>query len=168
MLNHILVTLDGSELAESAVDYARRIIGTGGRITLLSVVDVPEMQVYTLYEVPMVTQPATYEQFVSSVRDGAQDYLSRIATDLRRQNINADIVIEAGDAATVITDRAKSLGVDAIVMTTHGRTGLSRWLFGSVTQKVLNGMPCPVFVVPGTQSVRTPEEARLNPAAATS
>ena len=149
MLKHILVPLDGSELAESSLRYAKQIVAPGGRVTLLSVVDVPEAQYYTLYEVPMVTQPESYEKLVHNVKDSARQYLNAIVDNLFYDQISADTITEMGDPASVIVDQAQKLSVDAVVMSTHGRTGLSRWLFGSVTQKVLEAMPCPVFVVPG-------------------
>ena len=71
-------------------------------------------------------------------------------------------MVEAGDPATVIVETAQKLHVDAIVMSTHGRSGLSRWLFGSVTQKVLAASCCPVFVIPAkvTEESKTPEAVK--------
>jgi nucleotide-binding universal stress UspA family protein len=57
-------------------------------------------------------------------------------------------VVDAGQPFGAIVDCAEKEGVDLIVMSSHGRSGLSRMLIGSVTDKVLRGSPCPVLVVP--------------------
>ena len=58
------------------------------------------------------------------------------------------VEVHVGEPANVIVETAERLKVDAIVMSTHGRSGLSRWLFGSVTNKVLSANVCPVYVIP--------------------
>lgn len=148
MLDHVLVPLDGSALAEKALDHARKITAPGGLITLLTAVDVPEYTMTTFYATGalsgMQDDFGTVEQLVPQ----ANDYLRNIAQSLEdggwRVNVRADI----GDAASSIVESAAQLGVDAVVMSTHGRSGINRWLFGSVTQKVLEAATCPVFVVP--------------------
>jgi nucleotide-binding universal stress UspA family protein len=57
-------------------------------------------------------------------------------------------VVDAGQPFGSIVDCAEKEGVDLIIMSSHGRTGLSRMLIGSVTDKILRGAPCPVLVVP--------------------
>jgi nucleotide-binding universal stress UspA family protein len=57
-------------------------------------------------------------------------------------------VVELGAAASNIVEKAESEGVDRIVMSTHGRTGIDHLLIGSVSEKVIARSPCPVLVVP--------------------
>lgn len=151
MFKHVLVPLDGSELAEQALDYAKRMVGPSGRISLLAVLDVPDVRVYTLFEVPLVFQENTLPEFTEHLEKSGREYLNRIASDLQRAGYIIDTKLaHDGEPADVIIEEAIEKGVDVIVMSTHGRTGLSRWLFGSVTQKVLSVMPCPVLVVKGS------------------
>lgn len=147
MFDNVLVPVDGSELSEKALDYARAIVSADGMITLLSVVDLPDVTAYGLY--PMSVAVEYYDKTISYAETGTKDYVARIADELREQGCNVREVISVGDAAERIVTQAKDLKADAIVMSTHGRSGLNQWLFGSVTQKVLSRMPCPVFVVPG-------------------
>ena len=56
-------------------------------------------------------------------------------------------VIEGNDAAAVIVDTAEAEAVDLIAMSTHGRTGLKRWVYGSVTEKVLRGARCSMLII---------------------
>ena len=156
MLQHIMVPLDGSRLAETALEYAERLVGPGDKIALLTVVQAPEVPLYDFY--PM---PATLiHEYESSMNDGlpfAQEYLARIAAQIQSAlKIETNTLVEVGQPENVIVEVAERLNVDAIVMSTHGRSGLNRWLFGSVTQKVLAVADCPVFVIPN----RHPHEQR--------
>jgi nucleotide-binding universal stress UspA family protein len=145
MLNHVLVPLDGSKLAEEALPHALNILAPRGKITLLSAVDVPEVPMYGYY--PPTTVP-DYEAAKEELLPQAKTYLENIAKHLGKDDIQIVLEAQIGEPAHVITEVAEKLHVDAIVMSTHGRSGLGRWLFGSVTQKVLSAKPCPVYVVP--------------------
>jgi nucleotide-binding universal stress UspA family protein len=154
MLDHILVTLDGSELSEKALDYATQIVAPGAKITLATVVDIPDISAYSLY--PMSVSMEYYDQAVTQAETGAVQYIEGEADKLREKGYQVDTYVGMGIAADIIVQVADDLKVNAIVMCTHGRSGINRWLFGSVTQRVLSAMVCPVFVVPGQ------EQAPLN------
>ena len=70
-----------------------------------------------------------------------------LATSLQHRKICAEGDIDTGDPAMRILHYAEANHMDLIVMSTHGRTGLSRWVYGSVANKVLQAAPCPVMVV---------------------
>lgn len=145
MLQHVLVPLDGSKLAEEALDHAVNILCPGGKITLLSAVDVPEVPVYGYY--PPATVP-DYQSTVEELVPQAKQYLEAVAKQLDKPELTFCVEAQIGEPARVIAEVAARLKVDAIVMSTHGRSGLSRWLFGSVTNKVLATRCCPVYVIP--------------------
>jgi nucleotide-binding universal stress UspA family protein len=147
MLKNVMVTIDGSELSEAALPYARSIVDSDGVITLLSVVDLPDITTYGLYPMPVGLD--YYDKTMSYAEAGTKEYLTRVADQLRGEGLKVREVIAIGDAAEMIVSQAQENDVDAIVMSTHGRSGINQWLFGSVTQKVLSRIPCPVFVVPG-------------------
>lgn len=158
MLNHILVPLDGSPLAEQALPYARRILAPDGRLTLVCAVDLPDVMPHSFY--PMVNA-SLGSVTVDSTRYGydpaefvrmARAYIDQVIAPLRATTtFTFDVIVEVSEPAELVVRTAKAAGVEAIVMCTHGRSGLSRWLFGSVTTKVLNAAPCPVFVIPSRQ-----------------
>jgi nucleotide-binding universal stress UspA family protein len=151
MLKHILVPLDGSALAEKALDYAVQIIAPKRKITLLCVIEIPDV-VNTFH--PLPSNLMMIEENLAS----AKDYLERVAKQLREEHeIRVNIETRVGRPADVINEIAEEEFVDTIVMSTHGRTGVERFIFGSITQKVLNAMPCPVFVVPGIETVKAAE-----------
>ncbi len=147
MLNHILVTLDGSELSEKSIDYAREIVAPGGTVTLLRVVDMPDEYEDAISgktdDIP--ADEASYD----ALADRAKLYLKKKADAFHEKEIQTEILIASGDPAQVIVMKANDMKIDAIVMCTHGRTGIQRWIHGSVTQAVMRQMPCPVVVIPG-------------------
>jgi nucleotide-binding universal stress UspA family protein len=80
-------------------------------------------------------------------RREADSYLRAIADRLRGAGVSVAYEQQVGSAAEVITDRARERGADLIAMTTHGRGGLGRLVFGSVADAVLRSAPCPIFLV---------------------
>lgn len=166
MLRHVLVPLDGSELAEKALDFARRVLAPDGKITLLTALQDAEPPLYVYPDADVVNELAHDDTAMQAGEARAQGYLEHQASNLKLNGLQADVVVGVGDPAALIVDRALRLGVEAIVLCTHGRSGLQRLLFGSVTLKVLNEAPCPVIVVPNREQVRVSEEAPATDTAA--
>jgi nucleotide-binding universal stress UspA family protein len=144
MFSHVLIPLDGSPLAEKAVDYVKHIVRPQGKVTLLTAVSTPLVE--------------ASPQVPSDKGDGIQAYMETIASRLKLNGFEVQIEIRAGEPAAVIGDLALHLSLDAIIMSTHGRSGLERVLFGSVTSQVLNMTPCPVLVIPNRERQRVEEE----------
>jgi nucleotide-binding universal stress UspA family protein len=149
MFKHLLVPLDGSELSERALLIAREVLGQEGTLTLLNVVDFPDISLVGLYDMPILATRDP-QNLGPAIQENARTYLHQVAEKLHLpQTIKVNFEVYMGNTASVIVERAQTLHVDAIAMSTHGRSGFSRWFFGSVTQRVLSLMPCPVLVVPG-------------------
>jgi nucleotide-binding universal stress UspA family protein len=144
MLKHILVPLDGSLLAEKALDTVKYILPPGGRITLLSVAPATD---------PM---PVVHQQSGDTPLD---HYLEHVALRMRLEGFEVETDIRVGDPAEVIAQTAVPLGIDIIAMCGHGRGGLERIFTGSVTDRLLNITPCPVLVIPDRIRERTEEPA---------
>ncbi|MCO5195072.1 MAG: universal stress protein [Anaerolineae bacterium] len=144
MFKRILIPLDGSQLAEAALLPAMALAQvSGGEILLLNVPFVRE--VYP-------TSTAGYRALVpdrvdEEPRDVIQDYLMNLQIRWSATGIKIHTMITDGDEASTILETASAENVDLIVMTTHGRTGLTRWVLGSVTERVLHDAPCPVLVM---------------------
>ena len=83
----------------------------------------------------------------------ARQYLQMTAERLRETGIRVDYAIEVGDAATAIVEYAREQSVDLIVMSTHGRSGLGRWVYGSVADRVLRSSAQPVLLVRASSPV---------------
>jgi nucleotide-binding universal stress UspA family protein len=145
MLKHILVPLDGSLLAEKALDVVKHMLPPSGKITLLSAVS-------TTDPMPIVHQP-------SSGDTPLDRYLEHVALRMRLEGFEVETEIRVGDAAEVIAQAAVPLGIDIIAMCSHGRAGLERILTGSVTNKLLGITPCPVLIIPDRVRERLEEPA---------
>lgn len=140
MFSHLLVPLDGSGLAETTLPYARALAhasGDSARITLLHLIE---------RDAPPSVHGARHLTTVPE----AQAYLTEIAERFRAEGITVDTHVdtnEGGDTAGRIVDHAAEMGVDLVVLCAHGRSGLGRWLFGSIAQKVLAVGVAPVLMI---------------------
>jgi nucleotide-binding universal stress UspA family protein len=148
MLKHILVPLDGSKFAEDALRYASEILAPEGKITLVCAVTIPEVPIYGSY--PSMTIP-DFETTDHELIPQAKEYLKKVAQALGKDQIAIGYEVKLGDPGSVIVEIAEKLHVDAIVMSSHGRSGLGRLLFGSVTSKVIGARVCPVLIVPSKE-----------------
>lgn len=124
MYDKILIPLDGSTVAECIVSEIEDLApGIGAEVILLEV----------LSEAGVL--PTTAHQEYNE----AKQYLDAIVQKLESQGVKASATIRYGKPAEEIVDYARSNDVDLIAMSTHGRSGVSRWVFGSVAEKVLRG-----------------------------
>ena len=76
-----------------------------------------------------------------------EDYLAKVVDKMKESGIAARAVVATGKADEVILDYARQNRVDLIIMSTHGRSGISRWVMGSVTDRVLRHSAVPVLTV---------------------
>lgn len=146
MFKKLLVPLDGSELAERALEPANRLTAGGGELTLLRVTTAEP----TPLAFGQTAWPAAIER-----RSEAAVYLEAVAARLARPGLSLDILAAEGDPASLIVETASSTATDLIVMSTHGYSGLTRWLLGSVTERVLQQAPCPVLAVRSAEALDT-------------
>ena len=110
----------------------------------------------TIYLVNAVTLPALGAPELGMALTGAAidgmitdnlHALEKLVKDRQARATFAQPIVTSGDAVSVILDTATQYAVDMIVMTTHGRRGVSRMLLGSVTERVVRSAPCPVLTV---------------------
>lgn len=144
MYSEILLTLDGSPMAEAAIPHARALARAfEARVTLFSVVEIVSIHPQPGIVAPMVGPGVNIEMEM----DQARDYLQSIAGQLKAEGIQVRSVVREGDAASQICDYAAENASDIIVMSTHGRSGLQRWVYGSVADRVLRGAEVPVLLI---------------------
>lgn len=164
----ILVPLDGSELAEAALIPARELASAfGARVTLLTVVPVPiRPSLIWAYDgygggapvgsetVAEIDEVIEREQAEETAK--ATNYLCETGDKLKAEGISAREQVVKGDPASVICDIARDIPADMIVMSTHGRSGIQRWVHGSVADRVLRDAEVPILLIhPHTQGDRT-------------
>jgi nucleotide-binding universal stress UspA family protein len=144
-LKTILVTTDGSELAEAAFGFAEQLARQSSAVLhLVYVEDFNPMFTYAADE-PTAIPPTEWMQ---GVRNDHQvrlnDTAARIAA---RSSLQVIPHVKDGSPASQIVACAKEIGADCIIMSTHGRSGFARLIFGSVTEVVLREASCPVLCV---------------------
>lgn len=140
---HILVPLDGSALAELALADALNLARVNqAEVTLLRVISPIEEVVAAGSDHPVFVD----EQWEAQ-KEVALKYLSNVCERIDCQNMPIHQVAEMGLAAETIIDYAHQQPIDLIVMATHGRSGLQRWVYGSVADKVLRGAEVPILLV---------------------
>jgi nucleotide-binding universal stress UspA family protein len=142
----ILVPLDGSALAEAALAPALELTSNNdAELLLVQAVELPELWGEEFVSAETVAALPSLEEQETLARI----YLEGIAASLRQDGRIVRIHVETGHPATVVASVAAAQTVDTIVMSTHGRSGLSRWVFGSVAEKVVRTVDCPVLLVRG-------------------
>jgi nucleotide-binding universal stress UspA family protein len=152
MYEHVLVALDGSRAAERVLPHTEALARAfGSKITLVrATVSAETLLAETAGSGPAAGDMAPVidpTPIVDIDREAAEDYLGGIAERLRTHGVTVETEHPEGPAATEIVERANALGVSLIMMTTHGRSGLGRVLFGSVADSVLRHARCPVLLV---------------------
>lgn len=144
MSTHVLVAIDGSAQSWSAFDHAMEQFD-GERITVLTVVD-PLEGVYSDVEGGYYTHE-TYEQAVEAGEDLIEDARDRAEASGALARTTFETTVEVGRPSTEILSFAEDEDVDHIVMGSHGRSGVSRILFGSVAETVTRRATVPVTIV---------------------
>jgi len=146
MYRKILVPLDGSALSELALPHAEALAQRFESEVLLVRVCPP---ISTSFEFYSFAAEATDEDRDLQVQaeKGAEEYLTVMQEKLQLKRIKSCYFMLHGLIPETILDIAETEGADLIVMSTHGRSGLSHWVYGSVAAKVLQAAPCPVFLV---------------------
>jgi nucleotide-binding universal stress UspA family protein len=136
-MHRLLVPLDGSPLAELALPWAQHLACiTGADLSLVQVVEPPAAVEYLVYT----------ESVTQMLHEQAEDYLAAVAARLRAQQLRVQTRAVIGDPAAEIILAGHA--ADLIVMATHGRSGLGRWVSGSVADRVLRGASVPVLLAP--------------------
>ncbi|MHB0912225.1 MAG: universal stress protein [Armatimonadota bacterium] len=152
MYKNILVPLDGSGLAEQALTHATELAKSlGAKVTLLYV-----LEPVGLHPEPGLMGPVlSYSFDMEDEEKSAEEYLEHIEKRLQMDGVDASRYVLQGDPASVIVDFAAEKGIDLIAMSTHGRSGIRRWVYGSVADRVLRSARVPVLLIRSTEKELT-------------
>ena len=141
MYKKILVPLDGSPLAEKALDQAERLAKTfNSEIILFQVV-----HFMPIYGSPELVAPLIVDE---RHKEFAEKYLGELVKAIEGRGLKAKAIVKTGQQVAVeIIDFAKENGVDLIAMCTRGRSGISRWVLGSTAIKVVTRAETPILLL---------------------
>jgi nucleotide-binding universal stress UspA family protein len=167
----VLVPLDGSELAEAVLPYVEDLgKRCAAEVILLQVIAIPPDRATAIYQPPkgdmpmaslpesaedviIAQHPIYREQEMASLRAEAERSLAGVKEHLSKAGLKARVEVLFGRPAEKIVEYAVKEEVDLIAMATHGRSGFSRWVFGSVAEKVLRATAFPILLIrpPGAE-----------------
>jgi nucleotide-binding universal stress UspA family protein len=143
MYRKLLVPLDGSEYSECTLDHVRQVVTAHKieEVVLLTVVE-PLRRSAVVY----LTEESV-EEVEKLGRSSISEYLQ---STMRKLDLPAHVTTElvTGQPASEILDYIDKKGIDLVLMSTHGRSGPSRWLMGSTAERVLQRSPVPVLLIP--------------------
>ncbi len=143
----ILVTLDGSTLAERVLDMVRDIAqATGSELILLRVTGVIQLAIDSVD--PLVMKQ-DLDKLEERERVEAKEYLAHVQQKLAATGLVVNSKVISGPVAETILSYAEENDVDLIAMSSHGRSGVGRWFYGSVAEKVLRGAHSAVLIKRG-------------------
>ena len=157
MLKKILVPLDGSKLAECVLPYVKELAVkcVAEEVVLISVTE--RIQGFrTIRDLSMPIEERLAPEAVGKMERQAMKYLDKIAKRLEGKGIKVTKEVPMGDPAQEIVIYTEVSGCDLIVMASHGRSGPSRWLHGSVADKVFKAVHVPVMMIraPGCKVIK--------------
>ena len=149
MFEKVLVPLDGSKVGEAALPVIEQLVsklasGTKVEVILIGVITLLRHWVV----VGEASAPVSYtEEELKIIKDRVMNYLVTTGENLKKRGVGVRTIVTSGNAADEILKTADQNKVDLIAMSTHGRSGLKRLAFGSITDKVMHGSRVPVLMV---------------------
>lgn len=145
-ISQILVPVDFSDVSMQALEYAVDLAkGVGAEVAAVFVVE----PLY--YAAPPTAYGAASQvaMMLDDQRKLGREQLAKLAATMAKRGVKLRTVLQEGTPYERIADTAKRLKADLLVMATHGRSGLTHLLMGSVTEKVVRMSPCPVLTLRG-------------------
>ncbi|MFT3895164.1 MAG: universal stress protein [Anaerolineales bacterium] len=137
----ILVPLDGSDLSEAALPHAKTLASSEeAEIILLRVSANPAAEF-------SFSDPALADRVIQELEAETLSYLQSVRGKLQKTGFRTSFLIRQGATAETILKIAEEIKADVIVMSTHGRSGVKRWLLGSVTDRVVTHSALPVMII---------------------
>lgn len=145
MYQHVMVPLDGSELAECVLPHVEAI-GTGCNVANVSLVRVvPPLKLHGGVESGL--SPEIRQQLEDDSKEIARQYLEEKARQLGDKGVAAVTAVLFGEVVQELIEFVSAHEVDLIITATHGRSGVSRLFFGSIAERTLRASPVPVLMV---------------------
>ena len=138
MYDHVIVPTDGSEAAREAAEHGiRQAAAHGARLVFLAVVELSGT----------AAPEARDDDAVSERREARREEVTSLVEEAESAGVEAEGVVETGVPSRVITEQAVTRGADLVVMNTSARSGVGRFLYGSITEQVIHDGETPVLAI---------------------
>ena len=149
MFSKILVPLDGSKVGEAALPAIEQLVSklaTGTKVEVILIGVITLLRHWVV--VGEASAPVSYtEEELNLIKKRVEDYLVKTGESLNKKVVSVSTIVSTGNAADEIIKAAENTGADLIAMSTHGRSGLKKLAFGSITDKVMHNSKVPVLMV---------------------
>lgn len=141
MYKRILVPVDGSPLSEAVLPHAQALAqAEGAEIVLLRVAVNPSAEF-------SFSDPALASELIKEMEAETKIYLKDLCSKVESTGVHTAYLMRVGPIADTILEVASAMRADIIAMSTHGRSGLQRWLIGSIAERVVHQSPVPVLLI---------------------
>ena len=140
---HVIVPLDGSPLAECVLPHLKNFGTEIGEVELVRVACPIELH----FKAALPFEAKDEERLNRAEVKESEEYLKRVKTKLESWGFKVTTTVLIGPAADTLADYLNQKGPDLLLLATHGRSGPSRWIWGSVADKVLRSSDIPVFLI---------------------
>ena len=141
-VRRIVCAVDFSEFSDYALTYATEFANVfGAELHLIHVLELPFMPTYAMAGLPELSVPT------DQLEEQARQHMDELTKKTQAEHANVTGVVRIGSAFLEIIRYAQELSADLVVVGTHGRTGLTHMIIGSVAEKVVRKAPCPVLSV---------------------
>ena len=147
MYKKIMVPLDGSKLAERVFPHLETVVKGCESPEVIVVQAVEPLSVPYGREVAQFTSLEQVKAFETHQKVEAEKYLKEIVARLKETGVNAKADVIYGKAGEALSDYATKNNVDLVIIATHGRSGISRWVLGSVADRLIRSICVPVLMV---------------------
>jgi nucleotide-binding universal stress UspA family protein len=147
MYQKVMVPLDGSELAECVLPHLESL-AKAGQVQNVALVRVAEsFDTQSWGGTRAYLSDEDVKQFDVRHQDAAQKYLNELLGRLKLEGASVEKVVLSGRAAEQLAEYANKNNVDLVIISTHGRSGVSRWVWGSIADRLLHSVNAPVLMV---------------------
>ncbi len=157
MYHKIMVPLDGSELAECVLPHVEAFISgcQVKQIVFVRVIDPTPLTVkgsYVTSKDDLEKLEASSKKIEENRKSSAAEYLKQVVSRMKSDGVELTTDVMVGKPADALVDYTEENNVDLILIATHGRSGVSRWVRGSIAERILRASKVPVLMVraPGT------------------
>ena len=141
-VRRIVCAVDFSEFSDYALTYATEFANVfDAELHLIHVLELPFMPTYAMAGLPELSVPT------DQLEEQARQHMDELTKKTQAEHANVTGVVRIGSAFLEIIRYAQELSADLVVVGTHGRTGLTHMIIGSVAEKVVRKAPCPVLSV---------------------
>ena len=159
MYTQIMVPLDGSELAECVLPHVEKFIAgcQVSTIVFVRVIELGQMTFggsYATTGVDRMTIEANAKRIEEERKSSAEEYLKKVVSRIKHNGVKFQTEVIVGKVADILVDYTESNNINLILIATHGRSGVNRWVRGSIADRILRASRVPVLMVraPGTIS----------------